>query len=64
MPPSHESPLKTYKVKLGHAEVTVKGHDETEAVKKARKALSNELPRLWDKIYQVDDKQFVIHEVR
>ena len=63
MPPSHESPQKTYKVKLGHAEVTVKGRDEAEAVQKARKALSNELPRLWDKIYQTDARQFVVHEL-
>ena len=55
---SHDSRLKQYTVAVGHAEVTVTGRDEADAVRQARRKLAVTTPRLWDIIYDLDDHLF------
>jgi hypothetical protein len=55
---NHQSKLHQYQVALGHVEVTVTGCDEAEAVRRARQQLSDELPRLWDRVYMAQETEF------
>ena len=57
---SHDSGLKQYTVAIGHAEVTVTGRDEADAVQQARRKLGVNTPRLWDVIYELDDRLFKV----
>lgn len=52
------SPVIAYRVRVGHAEVTVRSQTQEEAIRLARKQLCAELPRLWDVIHRLDDAQF------
>lgn len=60
---SHETQQHQYQVKLGHSEILVRGRDEVEALRCARKQFGAELPRLWDVIYQLSETQFEIRKV-
>ena len=52
--------LKTYRVRVGHWQLTVKAHDVQEAIEVARRKLSTELPRLYDVIRALTPAQFQI----
>ena len=54
---------KNYRVKLGFTEVFVEGSSKEEAIRHARKKLSDDMPRLYDVIYQADDIEFQVNEV-
>ena len=47
-----------YHVRLGHAQTTVVCGTRDEAVRLARQRLSVEMPRLWDVIHSIADKDF------
>lgn len=49
---------KTFRVKLGHAEVSVEGETREEAIRQARRRLSLDMPRLYDVIQRIDDNEF------
>jgi hypothetical protein len=42
--------LSTYRVRVGHWEISVKARSEEEAIVLARRAMACELPRLYDVI--------------
>jgi len=47
-----------YRVRVGHAEVTVRSPSPEEAIRLARRQLCAEMPRLWDVISRMEDRQF------
>lgn len=49
-----------YQVRVGHATVIVDAVSEIDAIRMARKKLSHEMPRLWDVIHRLDDRQFCV----
>ncbi len=53
---------KTFSVKIGHAEVEVCCSSKQDAVRLARLKLGVEMPRLYDIIHCIDDKQFRVDE--
>ena len=55
---------RKYRVKLGYSEVFVEGHSRKEAIRLARKKLSDDMPRLYDVIYRADDIDFQVNEAR
>jgi len=60
------SPVISYRVRVGHAEVTVRSHSQAEAIQMARRQLCSDMPRLWDVIHRMDDRQFLVdpaHEI-
>ncbi|MBX3412851.1 MAG: hypothetical protein KF708_09200 [Pirellulales bacterium] len=60
------SPVISYRVRVGHAEVTVRSQSQEEAIRLARRQLCAELPRLWDVIHRLEDAQFRVdlaHEI-
>ena len=52
---------KIFRVKVGFSEVVVHCATRQDAVRMARKELCQEVPRMWDVIQQLDDKQFLVH---
>ena len=52
-----------YQVKVGHAEVSVQCANEDEAVRLARKLLSNDMPRLYDVINRLDVDRFQVRPI-
>ena len=48
----------TYRVRVGHTEVRVRGRSVAEAIQLARRQLSIELPRLYDVIQAMDESRF------
>jgi hypothetical protein len=60
---ANPSLMKRFRVKVGHAQVTVYAADEAQARQEARRLLSQEMPRLWDVIYQCDAQKFSIEEI-
>ncbi|MCO6454599.1 MAG: hypothetical protein J5I93_04790 [Pirellulaceae bacterium] len=56
--PAHAT--HTYLVRVGHAEVRVEGQSEQDALRRARRQLCEEMPRLWDVIQSLDDSRFQI----
>lgn len=53
-----------YDVTLGHSHVRVTGRTIEEALQQARKALSVEMPRLYDVIHRLDAGRFQIVAVQ
>ncbi len=51
---------RQYRVRLGHAEVTVRCPTAEEALRLARRQLSLLHPRLWDVIYRAQEDRFRI----
>lgn len=49
---------QAFRVRVGHAEVIVEGETVADAIRAARKKLSHDMPRLWDVIHRLEDKQF------
>ena len=56
---NHET-LKTYRVCVGHWEISVKAHDAEEAIVLARRAMACELPRLYDVIRSLTAARFQV----
>ena len=52
---------KSFRVTVGFSEVVVRCATRQDAVRMARKELCQEVPRLWDVIQQLEDKQFLVH---
>jgi hypothetical protein len=52
-----------YKVTVGFTQVTVEGRDRDEALSAARRKISQESPRLWDVITNMDSNRFQIDPV-
>ena len=52
--------LKTYRVAVGHSEVTVQAKSPREAIRLARRKLAEELPRLYDVISSLEETKFSI----
>ena len=52
---------KRFRVKVGLSEVVVRCATRQDAVRMARKELCQEVPRMWDVIQQLSDKQFLVH---
>jgi hypothetical protein len=55
----HE-PLKSYRVRVGHWEVSLKAHTAEEAIQLARSAMARELPRLYDVIRSLTANRFQV----
>ena len=53
---------KTFRVRVGHAEVEVSCASKQEAVWLASVKLGIEMPRLYDVIHCIEDKQFRVDE--
>jgi hypothetical protein len=49
-----------YEVRLGLARVTVAGNDAQDAIRLARKAFCQELPRMWDVIVGLEESRFAV----
>ncbi len=62
--PDEPLPLKRYRVKLGHSEVSVECGSKEEAIRLARTKLSSDLSRLYDVIHGAEDEQFEVIEVK
>jgi hypothetical protein len=53
----------TYRVQVGHATTTVRGRSVEEAIREARRALCQDMPRMWDAIHKLDDGCFAVMEI-
>ena len=56
-------PLSEYEVRVGHMRVIVRGGSHEDAISQARRALSRELPRMWDLIYALATNRFEVSRV-
>lgn len=56
--PNSSSRKREYHVRVGHAQTTVVCCTVDEAIRLARKRLSEDMPRLWDVIHKINDKEF------
>jgi hypothetical protein len=56
---SHE-PLKTFRVRVGHWEVSVRARDADQAIQMARREMARELPRLYDVIRSLTTTRFQV----
>ena len=55
--------IQQYKVTVGFAQVTVSGRDRHDALRAARKLLSQSEPRLWDVIFKMESHRFQVDPV-
>ena len=53
-----------YQVTVGFSQVTVEGRDRDEALSAARRALSQESPRLWDVIFKMESHEFQVDAMK
>jgi hypothetical protein len=53
-----------FEVRVGHARVTVEAETREQALVAARRQLAEEMPRMWDKIYSLEENRFEIEEKR
>jgi hypothetical protein len=51
-----------YRVRVGHYEVVVIAHDETEAISLTRRQLALELPRFYDLIRALESERFELQK--
>lgn len=56
---NHE-PLKTFRVRVGHWEVSVRAQDTDHAIQTARREMARELPRLYDVIRSLTTTKFQV----
>ena len=56
-------PTKKFRVKLGFSEVLVECSSKEEAIRLARKKLSDDMPRLYDVIRSADEERFQVDEI-
>ena len=54
------SPLKNFRVDVGHSSVTVRCRRAEQAIPEARRKLAMEVPRLWDLIQKLEDERFKV----
>ena len=54
--------MKTYRVKLGHAEVLVSADSKEEAIAQARQLLSAQMPRFYDVIRNAATARFEVRD--
>jgi hypothetical protein len=59
MSTNHET-LNTYRIRVGHWEITLTAHDAEEAIQLARRAMARELPRLYDVIRTLTASRFQV----
>jgi len=52
--------LKTYRVRVGHWEISLKARSADEAIELARRAMARELPRLYDVIRAMTANRFQV----
>ncbi len=57
------TPLTNYEVRVGHMRVVVRGGSHEDAIVQARRALSRELPRMWDVIHTLATNRFEVIRV-
>jgi len=60
---NEQSLTKKYRVKLGLSEVVVKCRSKEDAIRLARKTLSDDMPRLYDVIHDAEDQKFQVDEI-
>ena len=56
--------VRIYHVAVGHAETTVRCRTPIDAIRLARRRLSEEMPRLWDVIHRIDEREFRVDLTR
>ena len=56
-------PLSEYEVRVGHMRVIVRGGSHEDAIPQARRALSRDLPRMWDVIHTLAADRFEVNHV-
>ena len=54
--------LRTYRVAVGHSEVTVQAKSPREAIRLARRKLAEELPRFYDVISTMEEARFSVED--
>ncbi len=60
---NNQEPKKnTYRVKLGHTEVTVLARTAAEAIENARQQLATEMPRFYDVISSLAPTRFEVQD--
>ena len=52
--------LKKFRVKVGHAEVSVECMDQQQAIRLARRKLCDEMPGFYNVIHKIEDREFRI----
>ena len=57
---SHQVFLMTFRVRVGHWEISVKAHSADEAIVLARREMAHELPRLYDVIRALTSTRFEV----
>ena len=55
-----EPDILAYRVKVGHATVTVHCTSSEDVIREARRQFCVEMPRMWDVIQSLDDSQFEV----
>lgn len=54
---------KRFHVKVGLAECTVRCQSKSDAVRLARTQLGEQMPKMWDVIQGIDDKEFRVDPI-
>ncbi|MEQ8788169.1 MAG: hypothetical protein RIC55_17810 [Pirellulaceae bacterium] len=57
-------PSKRFDVRIGHARVTVEATSREQALVEGRRLLADDMPRMWDKIYALEDARFEVEELK
>jgi hypothetical protein len=57
---SHHQTLKTYRVRVGHWEISLKARNADDAIDLARRTMARELPRLYDVIRSLTANRFQV----
>jgi hypothetical protein len=60
---SDRSLTKKYRVKLGLFEFEIECRSKDEAIRLARTKLSDDMPRLYDVIHDIEDPEFQVDEI-
>lgn len=56
--------MQDFLVRVGHLRLAVRCPNSQDAILAARQRLSDELPRMWDLIHQLDDRRFRVDLIR
>jgi hypothetical protein len=57
---NNDSGLKTFRIRVGHWEISLKARDAEEAIQLARRQMARELPRLYDVIQTLTASRFLV----
>lgn len=52
-----------FEIRVGHARVTVEARTQQEALAAGRRRLAEDMPRMWDKIYELADERFEVEKL-